>query len=177
VIARCSGLVPGPTLWRADIPDRTERPRRLLVVCTGNICRSPAAEIILRTLGSGSVETRSRGTDGWHRGAPAHSPMIRLAAARGYDLGLHRAAKVTADDLTWADEVLVMQPFHRARLARTFPAHAAKIRLLHADGIPDPYNLDDDGYGEVLDLIERASRAYLAETSPPPADLPADAAF
>jgi protein-tyrosine phosphatase len=113
------------------------------------------------------VETRSRGTDGWHRGAPAHSPMIRLASARGYDLGHHRAAKVTAGDLAWADEVLVMQAFHGARLARTFPGHAAKVRLLHADGIPDPYDLDDDGYTEVLDLIERASRAYLDEASPP----------
>jgi protein-tyrosine-phosphatase len=101
--------------------------------------------------------------------------MTRLAGARGYDLGHHRAAKVTADDLTWADEVLVMQSFHRARLARTFPGHAAKIRLLHADGIPDPYDLDDEGYVEVLDLIEEASRAYLAETSPPAADLPAEA--
>jgi protein-tyrosine phosphatase len=157
------------------ISDLSERPRRLLVVCTGNICRSPAAEIILRTLGGGSVETRSRGTDGWHHGEPAHSPMIRLAAARGYDLGLHRAARVTLDDLAWADEVLVMQPFHRARLARTFPQHAAKVQLLHADGIPDPYDLDDDGYGEVLDLIERAARDYLGGGLAPGAGVPAEA--
>ena len=145
------------------ITDANGRPRRLLMICTGNICRSPAAEAIIRTLSDGSVEVRSRGTDSWNHGQPAHAPMVRLAAARGYDLGTHRAAKVTEADLTWADEVLVMQPVHRARLARAFPRHTAKVRLLHPDGVPDPYDLDDVHYDQVLDLIERASRAYLGE--------------
>jgi protein-tyrosine phosphatase len=133
------------------------------VICTGNICRSPAAEVILRSLGGGSVEVRSRGTDPWNHGQPAHAPMVRLAAARGYDLGPHRAAQVSEADVRWADEVLVMQPAHRARLARAFPQHAGKVRLLHPDGVPDPYDLDDTRYGEVLDLIEEAARAYLDE--------------
>jgi low molecular weight protein-tyrosine phosphatase len=143
------------------ITDPIDRSRRLLVICTGNICRSPAAEAILRTLAAGSVEVRSRGTDSWNLGQPAHAPMIRLAAARGYDLRPHRAAQVTEADVRWADEILVMQPVHRARLARAYPEHAAKVRLLHPDGVPDPYDLDDISYGEVLDLIERAARAYL----------------
>ena len=143
------------------ITDPIDQSRRLLVICTGNICRSPAAEAILRTLATGSVEVRSRGTDSWNLGQPAHAPMIRLAAARGYDLQPHRAAQVTEADVRWADEILVMQPVHRARLARAYPEHAAKVHLLHPAGVPDPYDLDDVAYGEVLDLIERAARAYL----------------
>jgi protein-tyrosine phosphatase len=143
------------------ITELNGRSRRLLVICSGNICRSPAAEAILRALAGGSIEVRSRGTDPWNLGEPAHAPMVRLAAARGYDLGTHRSAQVSEADLRWADEVLVMQPAHRARLALAFPDHAEKVRLLHPDGVPDPYDLDDVRYAEVLDLIETAARAYL----------------
>jgi protein-tyrosine phosphatase len=143
------------------ITDLNGRARRLLVICSGNICRSPAAEAVLRALAGSSIEVRSRATDSWNIGQPAHAPMVRLAAARGYDLRAHRSIRVSEADLRWADEVLVMQPVHHARLARAFPGHAGKVRLLHPDGVPDPYDLDDVRYAEVLDLIETAARAYL----------------
>src|SRR5512132_3206872 len=77
--------------------------RRVLVVCAGNICRSPTAEAVMRLLGADHpathLEVRSRGTQDWNVGRRAHPAMTRIAAERGYDLSGHTAAQVTTDDL------------------------------------------------------------------------------
>src|SRR6266511_228109 len=86
--------------------------RRVLVVCAGNICRSPAAEAVIRLLGTGHsavhLEVKSRGTQNWNVGKHAHPAMSRIAAERGYDLSAHVAAQVATEDLMCADDVLVM---------------------------------------------------------------------
>ena len=92
-------------------PAADSRPtRHVLVVCAGNICRSPTAEAVLRALGTDDsavdLEVRSRGTHDWNVGRHAHPTMARIAAERGYDLSGHIATQVTADDLAWADDVL-----------------------------------------------------------------------
>jgi protein-tyrosine phosphatase len=104
----------------------TPRPtRRVLVVCAGNICRSPTAEAVLRTLGAGhpavELEVRSRATHDWNVGRHAHPTMTRTAAARGYDLSGHVAAQLHADDLAWADDVLVMDGDNHRHLLERFP--------------------------------------------------------
>jgi protein-tyrosine phosphatase len=141
--------------------------RRVLVVCAGNICRSPAAEAVLRLLGADhpavDLEIRSRGTHDWNVGRRAHPAMTRIAAARGYDLSGHTAAQVTADDLAWADDVLVMDDENHRQLAASHPDRVRHVRLLDAAGIPDPWLVDDDpAYADALDRIERAVRVYLA---------------
>jgi len=145
--------------------------RRVLVVCAGNICRSPTAEAVLRLLGSEhpsvGLEVRSRGTEDWNVGRRAHPAMTRIAAGRGYDLSGHTAAQVTADDLAWADDVLVMDDQNRRRLLAAFPDLVRHVRLLDASGIPDPWLVDDDpAYTDSLDRIERAVRAYLTGLAP-----------
>jgi protein-tyrosine phosphatase len=145
--------------------------RRVLVVCAGNICRSPTAEAVLRLLGSehpsAALEVRSRGTEDWNVGRRAHPAMTRVAASRGYDLSGHTAAQVTADDLAWADDVLVMDDQNRRRLVAAFPDLVQHVRLLDASGIPDPWLVDDDpAYTDSLDRIERAARSYLAGLGP-----------
>jgi protein-tyrosine phosphatase len=145
--------------------------RRVLVVCAGNICRSPTAEAVLRLLGSehpsAALEVRSRGTEDWNVGRRAHPAMTRVAAARGYDLSGHTAAQVTADDLAWADDVLVMDDQNRRRLVAAFPDLVQHVRLLDASGIPDPWLVDDDpAYTDSLDRIERAARSYLTGLGP-----------
>jgi protein-tyrosine phosphatase len=147
--------------------------RRVLLVCAGNICRSPTAEAVLRRLGSDhpaiDLEVRSRGTHDWNAGRRAHPAMTRIAAARGYDLSRHTAAQVTADDLAWADDILVMDDENLRQLAGAHPrlAAAGRLRLLDPDGIPDPWLVDDDpAYRDALDRIERAVRAYLAGLGP-----------
>jgi protein-tyrosine phosphatase len=145
--------------------------RRVLVVCAGNICRSPTAEAVLRLLASelpaAALEVRSRGTEDWNVGRPAHPAMTRVAAGRGYDLSAHTAAQVTADDLAWADDVLVMDDQNHRRLVAAFPDLVQHVRLLDASGIPDPWLVDDDpAYTDSLDRIERAVRSYLAGLGP-----------
>jgi protein-tyrosine phosphatase len=145
--------------------------RHVLVVCAGNICRSPTAEAVLRLLGSDhpsvELEVRSRGTEDWNVGRRAHPAMTRIAAGRGYDLSSHTAAQVTADDLAWADDVLVMDDQNRRRLLAAFPDLVRHVRLLDASEIPDPWLVDDDpAYTDSLDRIERAVRAYLTGLDP-----------
>jgi protein-tyrosine phosphatase len=141
--------------------------RRVLVVCAGNICRSPTAEAVIRLLGADhsavNLEVRSRGTQNWNVGKRAHPAMTRLAAERGYDLSGHTAAQVTTDDLAWADDVLVMDDENYQQLVGRYPDLIRHIRLLDASGIPDPWLVDEDpAYTDALDRIEQAVRAYLA---------------
>lgn len=89
--------------------------------------------------------------------------MTRIAAGRGYDLSQHIAAQVTADDLAWADDVLVMDDKNHQQLANSYPNLVQHIRLLDATAIPDPWLVDQDSaYADALDRIEQAARAYLA---------------
>mgnify|MGYP003287990326 CR=1 FL=1 len=147
-------------------PSGSRPTRRVLVVCAGNICRSPTAEAVLRLLGADhpavELEVRSRGTQDWNAGRRAHPAMARIAAGRGYDLSGHTAAQVTADDLAWADDVLVMDDENHRQLAGSHPDRVRHVRLLDAAGIPDPWLVDDDpAYSDSLDRIERAVRTYL----------------
>ena len=84
---------------RPDQDASARRTRRVLVVCAGNICRSPTAEAVLLRLGSDhpsvALEVRSRGTQDWNVGRQAHRAMTRIAAGRGYDLSRHIAAQVS----------------------------------------------------------------------------------
>jgi protein-tyrosine phosphatase len=135
---------------------------RVLVLCAGNICRSPAVAAVLARLGAG-LEVRSRGTHDWNAGSGAHPAMAAIGAARGYDLGGHVAAQVSAADLAWADEVLVMDEANRADLAARFPEYAARVRLLDPAGIPDPWLSTDPGaFAAAFDQVEAAVRAWLA---------------
>jgi protein-tyrosine phosphatase len=149
-------------------PAADSRPtRHVLVVCAGNICRSPTAEAVLRALGADDpavdLQVRSRGTHNWNVGRHAHPTMTRIAAERGYDLSRHIAAQVTADDLAWADVVLVMDDENHQQLARRYPNLIQHVRLLDATAIPDPWLVDQDpAYADALDRIEQAARTYLA---------------
>jgi protein-tyrosine phosphatase len=141
--------------------------RRVLLVCAGNICRSPTAEAVMRLLGADhpvvNLEVRSRGTQNWNVGKRAHPAMTRIAAERGYDLSRHIAAQVATDDLAWADDVLVMDNENYQQLVGRYPDLARHVRLLDPSGIPDPWLVDEDpAYASALDRIELAVRAYLA---------------
>lgn len=149
-----------------ETPHTNQGGRRVLIVCKGNICRSPTAEVVLRTLGGQAVEVRSAGTQNWHQGKPAHLDMIAAAAARGYDLAGHRAAQVTLDDILWADDVLAADDETSLVLAERFGSEYTRRAMLYLGDrdLEDPWNRSPDVFRRVLDDIESGARGYLALT-------------
>lgn len=143
------------------------RPFKLLFVCMGNICRSPAAEGVMieiaRAAGlAGSLQIDSAGTGGWHAGKPADPRMRRAAEFRGYDLK-SLARQVTPRDLEEQDLILVMDQQNLRDIAPFDPErrHTGKVRLFcefcaehECDAVPDPYYGGPEGFELVLDLLE-----------------------
>jgi len=145
--------------------------KKLLVVCMGNICRSPTGEAILRAkseqLGI-PVEVDSAGTIGYHQGNPPDSRAKAAGERRGYSFKGIRARKVVSADFDNFDLILVADRDNFADLIAQCPQHLQhKIKLFLAfsdteyDEIPDPYYGGDSGFELVLDLIEEASENVL----------------
>jgi len=144
---------------------------RILFVCLGNICRSPAAEAVLRQKARArglDLTIESAGTGAWHEGDPADARMIRAAARRGCRLDHHRARQIALADFYGFDIVLAMDlKNHADILAMAPPDRICDIRLFldFAGGAvretPDPYYGGDEGFEAVLDLIERGADAFL----------------
>ena len=142
--------------------------RSILFVCTGNICRSPTAEGVLRHLAKErSLELRieSAGIGDWHIGHPPDERTLRHAKSRGYDLSAQRARQVRAEDFEEFDMILAMDRGHLQALQRMARRHHhAKIRLFVQDfDVPDPYYGGAEGFEKVLDLVEERCRALLDE--------------
>lgn len=148
---------------------------RILFVCLGNICRSPAAEgVFLHLAREASVgdqfEVDSAGTGAWHEGEPADVRMRQAARRRGIDLP-SVARQVTRGDFDRFDHVFAMDASNLRALRSLAPAvHRGKIRLFRdvdpdgpGEDVPDPYYGGDDGFEEVLDIVTRTNRALLAE--------------
>ncbi|UUV06904.1 low molecular weight protein-tyrosine-phosphatase [Ruegeria sp. YS9] len=140
---------------------------RILFVCLGNICRSPAAEGVFRAHAPHHV-TDSAGTMGWHAGKPPYGPMQAAAKVRGIDLGDLRARQFTAADFDRFDLILGMDANNIADIEDLRPADSdTPVRLLTdfaletgADHVPDPYYTRD--FDGALDLIEAAVEGLAA---------------
>ncbi len=149
---------------------------RVLLVCMGNICRSPTAEAVLRNfiknnnLGS-NVEVDSAGTHGYHVGETPDSRTQRAASLRGYDLSQLRARKVAGQDLEYFDLILAMDKSNLDNLQRmATPEQLKKIQLFMAyaknfddDEVPDPYYGLGHGFDLVLDMVEDAAQGVVDE--------------
>jgi len=141
---------------------------KVLFVCTGNICRSPTAEGVLRELSKQqgvSLHVESRGTHDYHVGEPPDERAQHHARRRGYDLSAQRARHVAKNDFEAFDLIVAMDRGHLRLLQRACPPqHREKLRLFLADrDVPDPYYGGPDGFEQVLDLVEAACRDLLAE--------------
>ena len=148
--------------------------KRVLFVCTGNICRSPTAEgVFRRFVEQAGLEDRigmdSAGTHGYHIGAPPDPRTQAAASARGYDLSGLRARRIAREDFSRFDLVLAMDRDHHAILTRFAPSGAGhKLRMLiefarrsGVDEVPDPYYGGPDGFELVLNLVEDAAEGLL----------------
>ncbi|MEI7055005.1 low molecular weight protein-tyrosine-phosphatase [Nocardioides sp. CCNWLW239] len=143
---------------------------KIAVVCLGNICRSPMAEVVLRdrldSAGLDDVELVSAGTGGWHAG----EKMDRRAAATlreaSYDPERHRARQWPVGDPETYDLVLAMDADNLADLAGQAPESRLRMfRDFDPEGpgdVPDPYYGGAEGFREVLAMVERTSDAIVA---------------
>lgn len=138
---------------------------RLLMVCTGNICRSPTMEAVLRALAAEHgfpAAIDSAGTEGWHAGEPPDPRTIAAARARGYRLDDLRARQVRREDFDRFDLILAADRGHLRRLQALAPADSrARLRLfLGRDELPDPYYGGPEEFEAVLDAVEARGRAW-----------------
>lgn len=147
---------------------------KVLFVCMGNICRSPAAETVFRHLVereglADHILIDSAGTHDYHVGDAPDARMQRAAQQRGYDMSMLRGRQVEAEDFNRFDYVLAMDNMNLAMLERLRPDDAQShlgLLLDYAERhkereVPDPYYGGADGFEHVLDLVEDGAAGLL----------------
>ena len=144
---------------------------RIVFVCTGNICRSPLAEGIVRShlAREGlAVTVDSAGTERYHLGEPPDPRAIAVARERGVDIAGLRARQVCAADLEDSDLVLVADRSHLAAIERRLPPGRAQVSLLlewcgieRGGEVPDPYYGGPRDFEQVYELLDCASEGLL----------------
>lgn len=136
--------------------------KNILVVCEGNICRSPMAEgVLAAALPQWSV--RSAGLNAFS-GMPADETAVRLMRTRGIDIAPHRALQITRTLCAQAELVLVMTADQRKRLEETYPFACGRVFRLgeySKRDVPDPYRQPELAFSESLRLIDEGVREWL----------------
>ena len=147
---------------------------RILAVCAGNICRSPAAEAAIREAANAAgveVEIDSAGTGSWHIGQPPHPESV----AAGERVGLTvkgRARKVTPADFDRFDIILAMDQANLRDLHEMAPSLEAQARTrlfrtydptASSDEVPDPWGGPESGYDETVRIVRAAANGLVAE--------------
>jgi protein-tyrosine phosphatase len=157
----------------ADLPGGGDPRLHVCFVCSGNICRSPIGEQVLRSAITDAglddqVRVSSAGTGDWHVGQGANQRAVRVLRAAGYRTD-HRARQITAGELAGIDLVLAADRGHLRDLRRMTSDHT-KIALLRSfdpdaddDEVPDPYYGPDSGFDEVLAMTQAAVPGVVAE--------------
>tara|TARA_B100002049_G_scaffold66265_1_gene47948 strand:+ start:926 stop:1411 length:486 start_codon:yes stop_codon:yes gene_type:complete len=148
-----------------------------MMVCLGNICRSPTAHGLLRerlvTAGLGdAVEVASSGLGTWHLGAPPDPRAQATAAEHGIDISDLRAQKITVDDLDAYDYVIAMDHDNHDDLMAMAEGHSDRQGRIHLLGdfspqdagrpVGDPYYGGDDGFTQVFEMIDRCVAGLVA---------------
>ena len=146
---------------------------RVLFVCTGNICRSPAAEVLFKAAAP-SATVASAGTSAWHVGEGPTPTNIHAARRAGHDLTAHRAQQFAAHHFDEFDWLIGMTQAHVEHMADRQPqAHQSKIRLFSSFdpeilpyNFPDPYGQGERTYDSMWMRLEAAMPALVQEILP-----------
>ena len=144
--------------------------QRILFVCTGNICRSPAAEVLFRAIAP-QASVASAGTGAWHVGEGPTATNIRAAQRAGHDLSKHRAQQITVRHFDEYDWLIGMTQHHCTHMENLRPASSqAQVRLFSSFdpdhlplNFPDPYGQDDRTYDAMWMKLEAAMPALKRE--------------
>ncbi len=156
---------------------------KVLFVCMGNICRSPAAEIIFKSIVrqehlDDRIQSDSAGTIGYHEGSPPDARMQKSLAKRGYDDPTLKARKINPDDLKKFDLILTMDHdnFHEVKIMDKLKQFQKKIipmchfvKQFRETDVPDPYYGGQSGFEHVIDLLEDGCRnlvEYIKKSGP-----------
>ncbi|HEY4584561.1 MAG TPA: low molecular weight protein-tyrosine-phosphatase [Acidimicrobiia bacterium] len=147
---------------------------RILTVCLGNICRSPAAAAAIKEAAVDAgyeVEVDSAGTGSWHIGQPPHPESVAAAARVGLRVD-GRARRVTPSDFDRFDVILAMDRSNLRELTAMAPnkSSQAKLRLFRTydpdsdeDEIPDPWGGPTEGYEETIRIVRAAARGLVED--------------
>ena len=148
---------------------------RILMVCLGNICRSPLAEGILQQKARAAGldwEIASAGTNGYHTGEAPHPLSQKVARLNGLDIGKQSARRFTADDFQQFDKIYAMagDVVDEMRRIAGKKFDPTKVDLLlnevhpgKDEDVPDPYYGPEPGYHEVYNLIASAADQIIAK--------------
>jgi protein-tyrosine phosphatase len=180
VIGHAGGMVqPSSAAGTLPSPRDPQQSYRICVVCLGNICRSPMAEVVLRAQLDdagldGKVEVDSAGTGDWHAGEDMDSRSRAELARRGFDGSGHTARQIQPDWLADYDLLLAMDRSNVAGLRQLAAGNdelVSRVRLLRSFDpdapagaeVPDPYYGGPEDYAEVFELVDAAARGLVSQ--------------
>lgn len=138
---------------------------KVLMICLGNICRSPLAEGILKSKVSKNITVDSAGTAAWHSGSLPDKRSIVVAKKYGIDLSNQRARQFLVEDFDRFDLIYVMDKSNYVNICRLAPNEDAikKVELILNEShsgkdleVPDPYYGGDDGFENVFQMLDEA---------------------
>lgn len=141
-------------------------PVKILMVCLGNICRSPLAEGILQSkLPAGDFIVDSAGTGNWHAGQGPDKRSVATAKERGLDISCQIARQIRVSDFTEFDHIYVMDSSNLRDVQKLAPntSAKAKVKLMMDEiypgeniDVPDPYYGGPEGFDNVYDMLDEA---------------------
>lgn len=133
---------------------------KILMVCLGNICRSPLAEGILRSKLDSQYHIDSAGTGNWHVGQCPDKRSVSVAKKYGIDISAQRARQFRTEDFDEFDLIYVMDEsnFEDVMAMAKNENHKSKVRLILEDqNVPDPYYGGDDGFENVFKMLDEVA--------------------
>ena len=146
----------------------------VLMVCLGNICRSPLAHGILESKAPEDWYVDSAGTSGWHEGERPDTRSIMTAKGRGLNIDQQRSRPFLAEDFERFDVIFAMDSSNYTNITRLAPDEAsrAKVRLIMNEAypgenkqVPDPYTGGQSGFEDVYDMLDLAIDKFLEQHS------------